>query len=41
MPQDCAYGVFEVGMNHAGEIDALVRMVTALRHHHTCWNGAY
>ena len=21
MPQDCAYGVFEVGMNHAGEID--------------------
>ncbi len=27
MPQDCAYGVFEVGMNHAGEIDALVRMV--------------
>ena len=26
MPQDCAYGV-EVGMNHAGEIDALVRMV--------------
>ena len=27
MAQDCAYGVFEVGMNHAGEIDALVRMV--------------
>ena len=27
MPQDCAYGVFEVGMNHAGEIDALVHMV--------------
>jgi len=27
MPQDCAYGVFEVGMSHAGEIDVLVRMV--------------
>ena len=27
MPQDCTYAVFEIGMNHAGEIDALVRMV--------------
>ncbi len=27
MPPDCAYGVFELGMNHAGEIDALVQMV--------------
>src|SRR3974390_2032368 len=24
MPQDCAYGVFEIGMNHFGEIRALV-----------------
>ena len=27
MPQDCAYGVFEVGMNHFGEIRALVGLV--------------
>lgn len=27
MPQDCDYGVFEIGMNHPGEISPLVRMV--------------
>jgi UDP-N-acetylmuramoyl-tripeptide--D-alanyl-D-alanine ligase len=27
MPADGAYGVFEIGMNHAGEITPLVRMV--------------
>jgi UDP-N-acetylmuramoyl-tripeptide--D-alanyl-D-alanine ligase len=27
MPVSARFGVFEVGMNHAGEIDALVRMV--------------
>ena len=27
MPADSAYGVFEIGMNHAGEITPLVRMV--------------
>ena len=27
MPRDIAYGVFEVGMNHAGEIDVLTRLV--------------
>ncbi len=27
MPADCAYGVFEIGMNHAGEITPLVAMV--------------
>ncbi|MHA1517366.1 MAG: UDP-N-acetylmuramoylalanyl-D-glutamyl-2,6-diaminopimelate--D-alanyl-D-alanine ligase [Alphaproteobacteria bacterium] len=27
MPRDFAYGVFEIGMNHAGEIDALTRLV--------------
>lgn len=27
MPADSQYGVFELGMNHPGEIDALVRMV--------------
>ncbi len=27
MPKDCAYGVFEVGMNHFGEIRALVGLV--------------
>lgn len=27
MPQDSAYGVFEMGMNHAGELSALTRMV--------------
>jgi UDP-N-acetylmuramoyl-tripeptide--D-alanyl-D-alanine ligase len=27
MPRDAAYGVFEIGMNHAGEITPLVRMV--------------
>jgi len=27
MPADSDYGVFELGMNHPGEIDALVRMV--------------
>ncbi len=27
MPRDAAYGVFELGMNHSGEIDALTRMV--------------
>jgi UDP-N-acetylmuramoyl-tripeptide--D-alanyl-D-alanine ligase len=27
MPQDTRYGIFELGMNHAGEIDALSRMV--------------
>ncbi|MCA1243787.1 UDP-N-acetylmuramoylalanyl-D-glutamyl-2,6-diaminopimelate--D-alanyl-D-alanine ligase [Stappia stellulata] len=27
MPADCAFGVFEIGMNHAGEITPLVRMV--------------
>jgi len=27
MPADSEYGVFELGMNHPGEIDALVRMV--------------
>jgi UDP-N-acetylmuramoyl-tripeptide--D-alanyl-D-alanine ligase len=27
MPRDAAYGVFEIGMNHAGEIAPLTRMV--------------
>ena len=27
MPADAAYGVFEIGMNHAGEITPLVKMV--------------
>ncbi len=27
MPKDTEYGIFEVGMNHAGEISPLVRMV--------------
>jgi len=27
MPRETAFGVFELGMNHAGEIDALSRMV--------------
>lgn len=27
MPRDAAYGVFEIGMNHAGEITPLVKMV--------------
>ena len=27
MPRDCAYGVFELGMNHAGEIAPLSRQV--------------
>src|SRR5205085_8716373 len=27
MPADAAYGVFEIGMNHTGEITPLVRMV--------------
>ena len=27
MPRDAAYGVFEIGMNHAGEIRALVKQV--------------
>jgi UDP-N-acetylmuramoyl-tripeptide--D-alanyl-D-alanine ligase len=27
MPADCAYAVFEIGMNHAGEITPLTRMV--------------
>ena len=27
MPRDVRFGVFEIGMNHAGEIDVLVRLV--------------
>ena len=27
MPPDTAYGIFELGMNHPGEIDALTRLV--------------
>ncbi|HKG82969.1 MAG TPA: UDP-N-acetylmuramoylalanyl-D-glutamyl-2,6-diaminopimelate--D-alanyl-D-alanine ligase [Beijerinckiaceae bacterium] len=27
LPRDAAYGVFEIGMNHAGEIEPLTRMV--------------
>jgi UDP-N-acetylmuramoyl-tripeptide--D-alanyl-D-alanine ligase len=27
MPKEIRYGVFEIGMNHAGEIDALTRLV--------------
>jgi UDP-N-acetylmuramoyl-tripeptide--D-alanyl-D-alanine ligase len=27
MPRNVTYGVFEIGMNHAGEIDALTRLV--------------
>ena len=27
MPPDCAFGVFEIGMNHAGEITPLVELV--------------
>ena len=27
MPREAAYGVFEIGMNHAGEIEPLARMV--------------
>ena len=27
MPRDTAFGVFEMGMNHSGEIDALTRLV--------------
>lgn len=27
MPRDTRFGVFEVGMNHAGEIDALTRLI--------------
>jgi UDP-N-acetylmuramoyl-tripeptide--D-alanyl-D-alanine ligase len=27
MPQDTSYGIFELGMNHPGEIDSLSRMV--------------
>jgi UDP-N-acetylmuramoyl-tripeptide--D-alanyl-D-alanine ligase len=31
MPRDIRFGVFEIGMNHAGEVDALTRLV---RPHH-------
>ncbi len=37
MPRETAYGVFEIGMNHAGEITPLVGMVrphVGDRHHH-------
>ena len=35
MPRDMRFGVFEIGMNHAGEIDALTRLVRpAYRHRH-------
>ena len=27
MPKDTRFGVFEIGMNHAGEIDVLTRLV--------------
>ena len=27
MPREAKYGIFEIGMNHAGEIESLVRMV--------------
>lgn len=27
MPADCKYAIFEIGMNHAGEIEPLVKMV--------------
>ncbi|MCH6578461.1 MAG: hypothetical protein IH807_11615, partial [Proteobacteria bacterium] len=27
MPSDTAYGIFEVGMNHAGEIEPLSRLI--------------
>src|SRR5439155_16772465 len=29
LPQEAAYGVFEIGMNHPGEIEPLARLVEA------------
>jgi UDP-N-acetylmuramyl pentapeptide synthase len=39
MPRDTAYGVFEIGMNHAGEITPLVGGSTACGDHHQCGPG--
>ena len=41
MQRECAFGVFEIGMNHAGEITPLdAHGAAACRHHHDRWRRA-